>query len=202
MHALSTAGLARHCKPRAPWRGAGECIATVPIRCGFAATFQSAPRTLHESVFAPLRCCVLASRPIHIPVRRPGSGTPRQRYSRSSPDVAVAKRWVRGAQQAAPEHAKRHPGAYSAARLHPRIDRGPDSLLLNRCGLAGPTRSCDQSTPEPGASPHSRSASRRGRGVAVRGRKWLRDGSGPRGGSSGWLARSRVRGRSGALALW
>ena len=30
----------------------------------------------------------------------------------------------------------------------------------------------------------------------------LGDGSDPRGGSSRWLARSRVRGRSGALALW
>ena len=85
---------------------------------------------------APLRYCVLASRPIHIPVRRPGSGRPRRRYSRSSADVAVAKRRVCGAQQAAPEHAKRHPGACSAAQLHPRIGRGPDCLLLNRCGLA------------------------------------------------------------------
>ena len=162
MHALSTARLARHCKPRAPWRGAGACIAAVPVRCSFAATFQPAPCALHESVFAALRHCVLASRPIYLPVRRPGFGTPCRRYSRSSPNVAVAKRWVHGAQQAALEHAKRHPGAYSAARLHSRNDRGSDSLLLNRCGLAGPTWSCDQRTPEPApASPHSRSASRR-----------------------------------------
>lgn len=50
MHALSTAGLARQCKPRAPWRDAGECIATVPVRCSFTATYQSAPRAPAEYI--------------------------------------------------------------------------------------------------------------------------------------------------------